>query len=93
MLTTKPVLINAKVKFIFIKSSDDHNRGRRLALKQVFYMQDEKRSFLRLRPDRLAYLICTSDGKDKAMIEEMRIKNPVLSKIELLKMIANSKVN
>lgn len=55
---------------------------------EVFYMQDEKRSLLRVRPDRLAYLICTSDGKDKAMIEDMRIKNPELSQIELLKKIA-----
>ena len=54
---------------------------------EVFYMQDEKRSLLRVRPDRLAYLICTSDGKDKAMIEGMRAKNPNLSKIELLKYI------
>lgn len=36
----------------------------------VFYMQDERRSLLRVRPDRLAYLICTSYGKDKAMITE-----------------------
>ena len=33
-------------------------------------MQDEKRSLLRVRPDPLAYLICTSDGKDKAMIQD-----------------------
>lgn len=60
---------------------------------EVFYMQDEKRSLLRVRPDRLAYLICTSDGKDKAMIEELRLKNPSLSKIELLKLMArDSKV-
>jgi len=56
----------------------------------LLYMQDEKRSLLRVRPDRLAYLICTSDGKDKAMIEEMRAKNPDLSKIELLKNIAET---
>ncbi len=55
---------------------------------EVFYMQDEKRSLLRVRPDRLAYLICTSDGKDKAMIEDMRNKNPDLSRIDLLKLIA-----
>lgn len=58
---------------------------------EVFYMQDEKRSLLRVRPDRLAYLICTSDGKDKAMIEEMRKMNPGLSRIELLKMLAEQK--
>lgn len=58
---------------------------------EVFYMQDEKRSLLRIRPDRLAYLICTSDGKDKAMIEEMQLKHPVLSNIELYKLIASEK--
>lgn len=41
---------------------------------EVFYMQDEKRSLLRVRPDRLAYLICTSDGKDKAMMQKNRCK-------------------
>lgn len=55
---------------------------------EVFYMQDEKRSLLRVRPDRLAYLICTSDGKDKAMIEEMRRNYPNISKIDLLKKLA-----
>lgn len=57
---------------------------------EVFYMQDEKRSLLRVRPDRLSYLICTSDGKDKAMIEEVKTKNPDLSNIELLKMICKT---
>lgn len=55
---------------------------------EVFYMQDEKRSLLRVTPDRLAYLICTSDGKDKAMIEEARLKNTELTRIELLRKIA-----
>ncbi|MBL7544309.1 MAG: hypothetical protein JNL11_10850 [Bdellovibrionaceae bacterium] len=56
---------------------------------EVFYMQNEKRSLLRVRPDSLAYLICTSDGNDKAMTEEMRAINPALSRIKLLKMLAN----
>ena len=51
-------------------------------------MQDEKRSLLRVRPDRLAYLICTSDGKDKAMIAEKQMQNPDLTNIQLLKQIA-----
>ena len=58
---------------------------------EVFYMQDEKRSLLRVRPDRLSYLICTSDGKDKAMIEEMVNKYPELSKMDILKLIAQPK--
>lgn len=56
---------------------------------EVFYMQDEKRSLLRVRPDRLAYLICTSDGKDRAMIEEMGRQYPQLSRLELLKKIVD----
>jgi len=55
---------------------------------EVFYMQDEKRSLLRIRPDRLSYLICTSDGKDKAMIEDLAAANPQLSRFELLKLAA-----
>lgn len=52
---------------------------------EVFYMQDEKRSLLRVRPDPLAYLICTSDGKDKAMIEDRLIQSQGTSpKLELL---------
>lgn len=58
---------------------------------EAFYMQDEKRSLLRIRPDRLAYLICTSDGKDKSMIQEIKEKHPELTNIELLKMIADTK--
>lgn len=56
---------------------------------EVFYMQDEKRSLLRVKPDRLAYLICTSDGKDRAMIEEMWKQYPQLSRLELLKKIVD----
>lgn len=55
---------------------------------EIFYMQDEKRSLLRLRPDPLSYLICTSDGKDKAMIEDARLKNPKMKNLDLLKEIA-----
>ncbi len=58
---------------------------------EVFYMQDEKRSLLRIRPDRLSYLICTSDGKDRAMIEDLAATNPTLSRFELLKLAAEKK--
>ncbi len=54
---------------------------------EVFYMQDERRSLLRIRPDRLSYLICTSDGKDKAMIEDMKARYPNAGRLELLKKI------
>ncbi len=54
---------------------------------EVFYMQDERRSLLRIRPDRLSYLICTSDGKDKAMIEDLQTRYPTLGRLDLLKKI------
>ncbi|MFP5519914.1 MAG: TraC family protein [Bdellovibrionia bacterium] len=59
---------------------------------EVFYMQDEKRSLLRIRPDRLSYLICTSDGKDRAMIEDMKQKYPSLSRLELLQKLVTEEV-
>lgn len=57
---------------------------------EIFYMQDEKRSLLRLRPDPLSYLICTSDGKDKAKIEDAKLRNPTFNNLELLKEIAQN---
>jgi conjugal transfer ATP-binding protein TraC len=54
---------------------------------EVFYMQDEKRSILRIRPDRLSYLICTSDGKDRSMIDALQLKYPDLRPLDLLKKI------
>ncbi len=54
---------------------------------EVFYMQDQKRSILRIRPDRLSYLICTSDGRDRAMIESMSGKHLELKPLSVLKKI------
>lgn len=51
---------------------------------EIFYMQDEKRAILKIIPDSLSYWVCTSDGNDKAKIQEMQIKYPEDSKLQVL---------
>lgn len=55
---------------------------------EFFYMQDENQAILRLVPEPLSYWICTTDGNDKARIQEMEQKYPGLPKIEILKKLA-----
>lgn len=55
---------------------------------EFLYMQDEDKIILRLIPDPLSYWICTTDGRDKAIIEQEKEKNPDLSTLEVLKKIA-----
>lgn len=55
---------------------------------EIFYMQDEKRAILKIIPDELGYWICTSDGSDKAKIQEMQLKYPTLTKLQVLQKIA-----
>ena len=55
---------------------------------EFFYMQDENQAILRLVPEPLSYWICTTDGNDKARIQEMELKYPELPKIEILKKLA-----
>lgn len=55
---------------------------------EFFYMQDESQAILRLVPEPLSYWICTTDGNDKAKIQEMERKYPGLPKIEILKKLA-----
>ncbi len=55
---------------------------------EFFYMQDENQAILRLVPEPLSYWICTTDGNDKAKIQEMERKYPDLPKIEILKKLA-----
>lgn len=55
---------------------------------EFFYMQDENQTILRLVPEPLSYWICTTDGNDKARIQEMEQQHPALSKIEILKKLA-----
>lgn len=56
---------------------------------EFYFMQDENRAVLRLTPDPLSYWICTSDGNDKGQISALEEANPILSKLEILKILAN----
>lgn len=56
---------------------------------EFYYMQDENRAVLRLSPDPLSYWVCTSDGHDKSIIQEMCLKYPELSKLQVLKGLAD----
>ena len=47
---------------------------------EFFFMQDENKAVLRLVPDPLSYWICTTDGNDKAKIQEMEAQHPKLDK-------------
>jgi hypothetical protein len=51
-------------------------------------MQDEKRAILKIIPDSLSYWICTSDGSDKAKIQEMEAKFPEANKLKILQKLA-----
>lgn len=55
---------------------------------EIFYMQDEKRAILKIIPDDLSYWICTSDGSDKAKIQEMQEKYPQAMKLKILQKLA-----
>jgi conjugal transfer ATP-binding protein TraC len=57
---------------------------------EVFYMQDEKRAILKIIPDKLSYWICTSDGMDKARIQETRQMFPDESCLEILTRLATN---
>ena len=56
-------------------------------------MQEEKKAVLRLIPDPLSYWICTTNGNDKALIEEVANKNPEASRLEVLEMVAGNGSN
>lgn len=58
---------------------------------ELFFMQDTGRSILRVLPDPLGYYICTSDPVDKTVIEEEEKRNPNISKLEILKILANKR--
>ena len=60
---------------------------------EFFFMQDENKAVLRLVPDPLSYWICTTDGNDKAKIQEMESQHPNLTKMEVLKQLAYGKTD
>ena len=52
---------------------------------EFLFMQEGKTAVLRLTPDPLSYWICTSDGRDKAVLERERTKNPNLPILDVIK--------
>ena len=59
---------------------------------EFFFMQDENKAVLRLVPDPLSYWICTTDGNDKAKIQEMQTQYPHWTKMEVLERLADNKI-
>ena len=54
---------------------------------EVFYIQDNKRAVLRIIPDKMGYWLCTSDAKDKSVLENLKRKHPKLDFVELIQKI------
>ena len=60
---------------------------------ECLYVQDNKKSILRIQTDPLAYLIGTSDPEDKSIIEDFRQKYPDEEYLEVLEKITEEKNN
>ena len=56
---------------------------------EMFLRQNENKALIRMVVDPLTYWICTSDASDKARIQELEIKNPTLSKLQILMLLAD----
>lgn len=56
---------------------------------EFYFIQQQNRSVLRLKPDPLSYWVCTSDPLDKAKISTYQKNNPELSRLATLKLIVN----
>mgnify|MGYP006077432703 CR=1 FL=1 len=92
------ILRQRKIDWSDFKSSFDFNDSQVEAIKSLeivkgkyseFYLiQDENQAILRLVPEPLSYWICTSDGNEKAKIQEMENKYPNESKIQILQRLA-----
>ena len=55
---------------------------------EVFYIQENKKTILRIVPDYIDYWLCTSDPKDKAVIEQLKEQYPDLNLIDLIHKIS-----
>jgi conjugal transfer ATP-binding protein TraC len=55
---------------------------------EFLLIQDENMAILRLEPEPLSYLICTSDGSDKSRVAEMRSMYPEKPLIEILTILS-----
>lgn len=51
------------------------------------FIQDENKAILKIEPDPLSYWICTTDPKDKAVINEFKEKYPHLNHLQVLEKI------
>ena len=54
---------------------------------ELFYMQNENKTILRIIPDELSYYLCSSDAKDKEMIARMKEKFPNLNSLKIIEKI------
>lgn len=92
------ILRQRKIDWEDFKKTFDFNEAEINAIKslrikkreysEVFYLQDEKRSILKIIPDPLSYWICTSDGNDKTKISDMKKNYPELPLVEILKKLS-----
>ncbi|OQW48797.1 MAG: hypothetical protein A4S09_13445 [Proteobacteria bacterium SG_bin7] len=97
------ILRQRKIDWDDFKSTFDFNEAQVEAIKSLeiakgkysefFFMQDENQSIVRLEPEPLAYWVCTTDGNEKARVEEMRSKHPELPLVEILKKLAKGDSN
>lgn len=97
------ILRQRKIDWDDFKTTFDFNDAQVEAVKSLeivkgkysefFFMQDENQSVVRLEPEPLAYWICTTDGNEKAKIEDLRIQNPDRPLIEILKELAKGVSN
>ena len=51
------------------------------------FIQDENKAILKIEPDPLSYWICTTDPKDKGVIQEFKDKHPELGHLGVLQKI------
>ena len=54
---------------------------------ELFYIQNENKTILRIIPDEISYYLCSSDAKDKEMISRMKEKFPHLSTLKIIEKI------
>ena len=54
---------------------------------EIFYIQNGKKTVLRITPDNFSYFLCSSDPQDKQKIAEMKKKYSNLSTLEIINKI------
>ena len=58
---------------------------------EVFYIQENRKAILRIIPDKISYWLCTSDAKDKSIIEDLRKKNSSLNLMDLISFLTKGR--